>query len=69
MDFDGRNKRQLTFFNTPEHKHYIKKKFIASADSSWSPDGKRLIAFLITGDPNTDSRGHGFNVMIEFEKD
>ncbi len=45
MDADGSNKKQLTFFNTPDHPDYFGYRTIVS-DSAWSPDGKSLIVLL-----------------------
>ena len=64
MDFDGSNKEQLTFFNTPGHEHYMGKPIVA-ADSSWSPDGKRIVAYIKTESKGLSSEGS--LVMIEFE--
>jgi Tol biopolymer transport system component len=47
MDPDGSNKRRLTYFNTPGHPEYMKSGVVV-ADSSWSPDGSRIAAYLIT---------------------
>jgi Tol biopolymer transport system component len=59
MDVDGQNKRRLTYFNTPGHPEYIESG-VAAADSSWSPDGSRIAAYLIS-----DVRKGGSIVMID----
>ena len=64
MDFDGSNKTQLTFFNTPGHAHYRGMPIVA-ADSSWSPDGNRIVAYIKTESKGLSSEGS--LVMIEFE--
>ncbi|MFC1671369.1 hypothetical protein ACFL20_13330 [Spirochaetota bacterium] len=64
MDIDGSNKRRLTYFNDPTSFHYIDKDGVAAADSSWSPDGKYLMTYVIYR--NEDGRPGG-NYLIEFE--
>lgn len=66
MDCDGSNKKQLTFFNTPGHPHYVGTPIVA-ADSSWGPDGKKIIAYIKTESAGVGSEGS--IVMIEFEED
>jgi Tol biopolymer transport system component len=66
MDRNGKNKRQLTYFNYPGKPHYMNQKFIVSADSSWSPDGKKLIILIIYGESNSRQRDKGMNVMMDF---
>lgn len=66
MDRDGSNKKQLTFFNTPGHPHYVGTPIVA-ADSSWGPDGKKIIAYIKTESAGVGSEGS--IVMIEFEED
>ena len=65
MNRDGSGKRQLTWFHTPNHPHYIDKPFVVSADFDWSPDGRRIAALVLTNRPETRDRGSGINVMIE----
>jgi len=48
MDSDGSNKERLTYFNEPGHHEYIGRPAI-SADSSWSPDGKRIAVSVSMG--------------------
>lgn len=63
MNSDGLNKHQLTFFNIPGHSHYRGFPIVAG-DSSWSPDGNRIIAYI-----KTESAGFGSEgsiIMIEF---
>jgi Zn-dependent metalloprotease len=43
---DGSSKRQITFFNDPSKPEHRAGGAIA-ADSSWSPDGSRLLAYVI----------------------
>lgn len=68
MDRDGKNKKQITFFNSPNHPHYMNKTFIVAGDTAWSPDGKKLLALLLYGDPNSRERGKGLNIVIDFSK-
>jgi len=65
MDSDGSHKQQLTFFNTPGHPHYTGYPIVAS-DSSWSSDGKRVIAYMKTESTGVGSEGS--IIMIELEE-
>jgi Tol biopolymer transport system component len=65
MDADGGNKFQLTHFNTPGSPEHRGKPFITAGDSTWSPDGMRLLALLIDADPASKEHDRGSNVMIE----
>lgn len=65
MDATGSNKQQLTFFNNPGHPHYRSDPVVAS-DSSWSSDGKRIIAYIKTESTGVGSEGS--IIMIEFEE-
>lgn len=47
MDADGTNKRRLTYFNEPRHAEYSPNPLVA-ADSSWSPDGDQIVAYVLT---------------------
>jgi len=46
MDTDGSNQQRLTYFNEPDHAHYFGSPRVVVSDSSWSPDGKSIIALL-----------------------
>jgi len=59
MNADASNKRRLTYFNAPGHPEYIKDG-AAAADNSWSADGTRIAAYLIT-----NVRRGGKIVMID----
>lgn len=48
MDINGNNKQRLTDFNNPQSPSY-KNKLIITADASFSPDGKKLMAFVQDG--------------------
>ena len=50
MKPDGSGQVQISFFNEPRHPHaaLARGKKVA-ADLAWSPDGKRLVAYIITG--------------------
>jgi len=63
MNSDGSKKRRLTYFNEKGHRHEIPGGAIA-ADSAWSPDGKRLAAYLIL----SFKPHRAVNVMIEFNE-
>jgi Tol biopolymer transport system component len=45
MRRDGSRARQLTFFHTPGHPHFVAERGIVCADSDWHPDGRRLAVF------------------------
>jgi Tol biopolymer transport system component len=47
MNYDGSGKKRLTDFNNPKNRSF-KGKVITSADISFSPDGKQLVAYLQT---------------------
>jgi Tol biopolymer transport system component len=46
MNIDGSNKQRLTWFNDPKNPQYIKGG-VTAGDSSWSPDGKHVVGYLI----------------------
>jgi Tol biopolymer transport system component len=48
MDPDGSNKKRLTYFNAKDHPESTKKKALA-IDHSWSPDGRRVMAYVQGG--------------------
>lgn len=64
MNSDGSDKRRVTDFNNPNLPTY-EKKMIISADSSFSPDGKRLAAYLQT---NLLTQ-NGVTVILELDAD
>lgn len=48
MAADGSGQRQLTTFNDPGSKFYMAEPYgVVVADSSWSPDGTRLLVYVI----------------------
>ena len=47
MNYDGSAKKRITDFNNPKNSSY-KGKVITSADLSFNPDGKKLVAYLQT---------------------
>lgn len=63
MNSDGSNKERLTYFNEPGHTECMGAPAIA-ADSSWSPDGTKLVVAVGVG-----SRENTRIVLIEFEPD
>jgi hypothetical protein len=65
MNRDGTDKRQLTWFHTPDHPHYLHKPFAVAADFDWSPDGTRIAGLVLTNMPDTRKRGSGMNVLID----
>ncbi|MHC4664653.1 MAG: TolB family protein [Planctomycetota bacterium] len=46
MDADGSNKQRLTHFNTDGYPEYLDGRRCLISDSSWSPDGKSIVALL-----------------------
>jgi Tol biopolymer transport system component len=62
MDLDGSHKRRVTYFNQPGCPDYTGDR-IVMADSSWSPGGDRLAAYL-----NTNLiKQTGKTVRLDFE--
>jgi Tol biopolymer transport system component len=47
MNLDGSEKTRLTLFNDPNSPEYIPEGVVAG-DTSWSPDGTRVAAYLIS---------------------
>ena len=64
MDADGSNKQRLSHFNEPGHNEYSGYPVI-TADSSWSPDGKKLVATILSG----RGRGNTMIAVIELNED
>lgn len=63
MDADGTNKHRLTYFNQPGAIEYVGHQAIV-ADSSWSPDGKQLVATVLSG----ERRENAMIVIINLER-
>ena len=63
MDADGSNKRRLTYFED-DRAESLYGFGGAIADSSWSPDGKKLVAFVITD----DKVSLGKTIIIDLEE-
>jgi Tol biopolymer transport system component len=55
MDADGSNKQRLTYFNKPGHDEYTGYPVIV-ADSSWSPDGNKIVATVLCGQGRENTR-------------
>lgn len=50
MQADGTNKVRITYFNEPNHPHaQLTQGKKVAADTSWSPAGTALVAYVITG--------------------
>ena len=48
MSADGSEQKQLTTFNDPNSKFYLAEPYgVVVADSSWSPDGRQLLVYVI----------------------
>ncbi len=63
MNPDGSDKQRLTYFNDPNSPEYIPRG-VAAADVSWSPDGSRIVAYVIE-DP---IQGKGRLVRIDLDR-
>lgn len=63
MNVDGSGKERITFFNQAGSAQYIPGG-VTSADSSWSPDGTRIIAYVITSQQARSGR----IVMLELSR-
>jgi Tol biopolymer transport system component len=61
MNADGSNKQRLTYFNEEGHPEFMKGA-VTAADFAWSPDGRRIAAYLIT-----DVRKGGRIVMLDLD--
>jgi hypothetical protein len=49
MQADGSGQTQLTFFNAPDSPMYSGEEYgVVAADSAWSPDGNRIVLYLIS---------------------
>ncbi len=64
MRSDGSNKTKITHFNEPGYPEYNTERIIMS-DNSWAPDGKRIIATIVS--PNKGRKSTRI-VMIDIEK-
>lgn len=65
MNRNGTLKRRLTWFNTPNHPHFLGQKFAVAADCDWSPDGTQIAGLVVTNTPDTRRRGSGIIVLID----
>ncbi len=65
MNRNGTQIRRLTWFNTPNHPHFLGQKFAVAADSDWSPDGTQIAGLVVTNRPDTRKRGSGIIVLID----
>ena len=63
MNVDGSGKERITFFNQAGSTDFIAGG-VTSADSSWSPDGTRIIAYIITAQQDRSGR----IVMLELSR-
>lgn len=64
MNADGSGKQRLTYFNEPGYPEYKGGARCIVSDSSWSPDGKSIVAMMAY---ETKGRLRGNIVMIELE--
>lgn len=62
MNYDGSAKKRITDFNNPRNPSF-KRKVITAADLSFSPDGKKLVAYLQTNIFTQD----GMTVIIDLK--
>jgi Tol biopolymer transport system component len=63
MRSDGSEKKQITYFNDPMHAEYVGWNGATAADSSWNPDGTKLMGYVIL----SQTTGAAQTVMIEFQ--
>jgi hypothetical protein len=64
MNADGSGKQRLTYFHEKGHPHRLAEDFVVAADIAWSPDGKSLLALVVTRRPEDKERGSGPIVRI-----
>lgn len=68
MNSNGSSKQQITHFNTPGYPEYLQGRRAIVSDSSWSPDGKKLVACLAYSSlANREQITGSRLVIIEFE--
>lgn len=67
MNTDGSNKQRLTYFNDPTApEHIFLEGGIVSKDNNWSPDGKKIVAYISKGTAELKDRPE-LIVLIELE--
>lgn len=68
MNSNGSGKQRITHFNTPGYPEYLQGRRVIVSDSSWSPDGKKLVACLAYSSLTNREQITGSRlVIIEFE--
>ncbi len=67
MNADGSDKRRLTYFHQPGHPHYRGGGVTVAADSAWRADGRAFAGLVIRHLPDTDRRGQGEIVLVEWD--
>ncbi len=68
MDADGRDAQRLTWFNNPDHHHHRAERVIVS-DTTWDPEGGRILALLAIADAAQGGTLTSELVMIELDAD
>ena len=63
MNRDGSNKRRLTFFNQPGHKHHNGQKVVV-ADLAWRPDGRAFAAYFREGGPALEMASSDTRIVL-----
>ena len=68
MNSDGSDKQRITYFNEPGYPEYMGGRRVVVSDSSWSPDGKKIVACVAYSSIENREQAAGVKtVMIEFE--
>jgi Tol biopolymer transport system component len=68
MNYDGSQKQRITFFNEPGYPEYMGGRRIIVSDSSWGPDGNKIIVCIAYSSLEDRETIAGSKiVMIEFE--
>ncbi|MCK4835478.1 MAG: hypothetical protein KAT17_02520 [Candidatus Aminicenantes bacterium] len=68
MNSDGSEKQRITYFNEPGYPEYMGDRRVVVSDSSWSPDGKKIVACVAYSSEVDREQAAGVKiVMIEFE--
>jgi hypothetical protein len=68
MNRHGTQKTRITWFNAPDHPHFLNSKFAVAADFDWSPDGSQIAGFVVTDRPETRKRGNGIIVLVDLPR-
>ena len=68
MNSDGSDKQRITYFNEPVYPEYMGGRRVVVSDSSWNPDGNKIVACVAYSlKEDREQAGGVKTVMIEFE--